>query len=809
MALFGLVIFGLFTTYRELINLSQTETITKESEELKLISEALLTLYKTESSNKMLLSQKNNSQVDTSYQHSSQELNIYLDSIYSVSKDEKIHHSIDTVKFLLAQKNKNLKSITDLMNLIQNLPYSNVMSRKVISKKAIHDLSQIITESSLLKEDTTLYIKKKKNFFGRVKSVFVNSDDSVKVVSKSREKNKIDTLYAEPTKIITDTVVSYINKINRNSDKKKIRYMIRLSERQTEMLYYDKLLTLQIKKILYRVEFREKERIKLLSDTKEQLLKKSSQTVSTIAIIALFFVLIFIVLSFIQINKVLKYNAELEENRTRINFLAKSREKLLLMISHDIKAPLSSIIGHIELLSQQKNTKEEKESLKNMRNSSEQILNLSNKLLEYHKLEKGESTLIISSFEPYLLIKNIVKSFNPIAQQKELSLKLNNKIPQKYTYYSDPFVLNQIFNNLINNAIKFTPTGGVTITSIVKEDQLIVEIKDTGVGISKKDQKQIFNEFQRVGSLKSQREIEGSGLGLSITIKLIHLLNGKLALHSALKKGSTFTVTIPLSKTENNTTKVSLNSKEISEQTQQLSEIKVLFVDDDITMLNVYSKMIKKAGAKVTICSESKKALKKAKKETFDIIFTDIQMPDMNGIELMKKIRKINAEYQQIPIIALSASSNISSSELTKMKFTNFLLKPINTNQLISLVYENRKHKNQVTANENQFEVLFEFVKDDKKTSLEIMQTFFRENNDKIKQLKIGLNKKDNKLIQSIAHKALPTMQMIQDKSIIVLLEKMEEGKIKTKEVKELITLLEKKSNEIKAFISTRFADSL
>ncbi len=813
--LFGLVLFGLFTTYRGVVQLSETETTTEESKELKLVGKALLVLYKIESVNKMLLSEEFNASVDTSYQQINKEFVLYLDSIYINSRDSLVHNSLDTVKLLFEQKKQNLNDITNLMKLIKNLPYSNVMNRKIISHEAIHDLSKIISESSLLTKDTTLYIKEKKGFFGRVKSVFV--EDSVKVVSRSNKKQLIDTLYAKPTKIITDTVVSYVNKINRQSDRKKIIYMTRLSRRQTEMLSYDKLLTLQIKNILHRIEFKEKERVDFLAQEKEFLLKKSSKEVSNIAIIALLVAFVFIFLSLLQINKMLRYNEELEASKIRINFLAKSREKLLLMISHDIKAPLSSIIGHIELLYRKGKSTEEKETLDNMRNSSEQILNLSNKLLEYHKLEKGESPVNLNTFEPYLLIKDIVKSFTPIVQQKKLYLKLDNKIPKKAVYFGDPFILTQIFNNLINNAVKFTSKGGLEVTSNIEKNLLVVSIKDTGVGINEIDKKQIFSEFQRVGSIETQRQIDGYGLGLSITLKLIELLKGTLDLESEFGKGSTFTVKIPLVKIQNTDTN-SPNNTNKKRQSYQLSGKKVLFIDDDNTMLNVYSKIIEKEGAKIVTCSDSTQALKMVKKKSFDIIFSDIQMPIMNGFELVKKIRSVNKKYKEIPIIALSARSDMSFDDFPKTGFTHFLVKPVDINQLIQLISEtpqkNAKLTKKVVKEENpeykdNIESLFEFVKDDRETSLEIIQTFFEDNKEKIKDLKIGLNKKNNKLIQATAHKSLPMMRMIRANSLVALLEKMEMGDVKMSEVEELIALYQAKNKEIGEYMSIHFSDLL
>ena len=217
------------------------------------------------------------------------------------------------------------------------------------------------------------------------------------------------------------------------------------------------------------------------------------------------------------------------------------------MISHEIKAPLSSIIGHIELMSHDKVLPEDKEHLDNMRTSSEQILDLSNKLMDYHRLEQGKSKVNFVSFAPHRLMEDIYKSFIPLAGRKKLYIHSESDIKADLLFESDPFVITQILNNLINNAIKFTEKGGVSIHSLIDEkNNLCVTIKDTGIGIRQEDVLKIFDEFERIGNVDDQRQVEGFGLGLPITKQLVDLLGGTIKLNSEPNKGTEFQLAVPL-----------------------------------------------------------------------------------------------------------------------------------------------------------------------------------------------------------------------------------------------------------------------
>lgn len=809
--LFALSIFGIIKINQELVRFSQKESPKTESKKLRLVSNTLLSLYEMESLRKILFTeQSSTTTLQEAYENIREKLNQQIDSLYKLSNDKQLQINLDTVKTLLGKKENNLNSMLRLMDSINNLPYSNILSKTVLSTKSVDDLSRMITESTRNKKDTTLYVEKKRNFFERVKNVFSDRPDSIKVVSKT-DTTKIDTSYIEPPKTITDTIVQYINKINAKSNRRKINYLTKLSKRQTDMLYYDELLTEQINTILRRIEENEKQQAQQTTQQKRVLLQKSSSTVYWIALIALLVLVVFIALSLAQINKSLRYKNDLEKSNQYAEFLARSREKLLLMISHDIKAPLSSIIGHTELLTHQSILQKEKESIDSIRTSSEQILDLSNKLLEYHKLEQGKSEIRQVVFMAHQLLADIYHTFLPLASQKKLTLIQNNKIPQQQFYRGDPYILKQILNNLISNAIKFTKKGQIQIDARIEDEKLLVAVMDTGVGIDEKDQKHLFEQFKRMGTLQAQRSIEGHGLGLSITIKLVQLIGGKIELNSELGKGTKFLITIPLPIAEQP------NLPQHSAEPIVAKSIrgkKVLFVDDDITMLNVYAKVIEKEGAKVTTCSDSTAVIEILQKNRYDIVFTDIQMPQLNGVELVKKIRNLKGGYQKLPVVALSARSTMSVEHLRDIGFTNFANKPVNLQQLMMLIAQSDEPISSLASsideesegNSEGMDALIEFVKDDREMAQEIVQTFYSENKHKLQQLRKAQDKNDIENIQIIAHKLLPVMKMIQADELVMLLLQIEQGQIEEKQTARLIQLLEQQNKETEKYIRQHFS---
>lgn len=815
--LFLLTIVGGFELYRQLLKFSNKENIFAESKQLTLISNALVALYETESMKKVMLSAEfRGDLLKAQYKNQNNKIQSYLDSLYQKSNDNTLHLSLDTVKILLQAKEQNFSKMMLLTDSIKKLPYSKKILTTILSKNDISGLYDIFEKNfNTQVSDSSFYEKKKrKGFLAKLKDVFTDAEDSTKIVAKQNIINS-DTTYKKPVDLLTDTVVQYINDVSLRSDRKKAVYLAKLSVRQEEMLYYDGMLTNQIHQILRNLETKERKFEANMLKEKGKTIKKSSRLVMFISFASLFTLIVFLLLSLILIDKSQDFKNKLEKSKQLAEDLSKSRERLLLMISHDVKSPLSSIIGHIELLSKEKMPPTEKTYVDNMRNSSEHILELVNKLMDYHKLEQGKSEMNPMSFSPYSLVEDIYHGFIPTASGKKLKYTLKNDICSKEVYESDPYVIRQVVNNLISNAIKFTKTGSVMLLASVNNEGLFqISVKDTGMGIKPEDKEKIFGEFQRLGNADQQRNIDGFGLGLAITYKLIKLLEGTIKIESEYGKGSEFIVSIPL-KRANITSIKSVIDDAKHQKTSLIKGVKILFIDDDVTMLNVYKKLLEQEGAEVSTCSDSKKVLTLLSKNKFQIILTDIQMPQMNGFELVKKIREKKDKYfAELPIIALSARSDISKENYKMAGFTTFLSKPMAFDTLIDKICELVKCNVGSAENKTEMETkvetkgihsLIEFVKDDNETSLDILNVFSAENKIKIKDLTTSLNTNNWEQIKSTAHKLLPLMKMIGATDIVKLCVDLENGEKNSDKVKILIELVQNKNNEIADFIKHNY----
>lgn len=806
--LFALALFGLYQLNKQLVTFSKSQDPLAERKELSLVSNALLALYEAESTRKVILTDDIISpNLFSSFEKQYSKINLLLDTLYNISTDKEMHLRLDTVRVLLEDKNKNLNAMIALKELINNLPHSEIITSKTFTKKDMDDIDKLMQERLLQMRDTSYYIREKKSFVDRLKAVFSSKEDSLRVVSKGG----VEVVDSMPTdaKILTDTLVRIINTASQIDNEKKAKYMVRLSQRQNSMLYYDELLTMQINTILRGIEAAEQRIVDEMNKERAVILKRSSKIVSGIAFSSLVVLIIFFSLTLYLTNRNQRYREALEISNKNAQMLLKARERFMLMMSHDVRAPLSSIIGHIEYIMNENLLAEEKVHLESIRSSSEQILDLSNRLMDYHRLEQGKSEVRLVPFLPYKVLNATYNSFIPVAKKKHLHIEAELDLDETAVYEGDPFIIRQIVNNLVNNAIKFTHEGGVYLKSSMDEktETLKISVRDTGVGISVEEKSRIFEDFERGGSADDKQSIEGFGLGLPITKKLVDLLGGSIDYETEIGKGTEFFLTIPLRKlSDAQITEVeSLHvASEVGTQTAR-----VLMVDDDATILNVYTKLLEKQGFEVITTDDSSKVFELIENNDFDIIFTDIQMPGMNGFELVKKIRNSSGKNAQIPIIALSARSDVSEKDFKAAGFTSFIAKPIPFDLMAKIVRQavecNASYATDLAKGSPQktggVYSLIEFVKDDKETSLDILRTFYEDTNNKLASLENALETDDWEEVKSVAHKFLPMMNIINEKELVRISEKLDQGEKNREYVQTLIASLHKVNKEVEKVI--------
>jgi signal transduction histidine kinase/CheY-like chemotaxis protein len=550
-----------------------------------------------------------------------------------------------------------------------------------------------------------------------------------------------------------------------------------LIRRQEVMSQTNRMLTSQIDELLKNIEHEEIKKSLLLISERSRAISRSQNTMFVVSLLSIIFAIIFAVLFLIDINKSHRYRMQLEQSNKRITDLLSYREMLMLTISHDIKAPTGSILGYIDLMIEEKDNKKSNFYLQNIKLSAQNVLQLVSTLLDFHKLDKGGWQLQESEFSLYSLIEESTNSFKPLADKKGLEFKVENKIPEGMLCFGDNYVLWHIFSNLISNAVKYTSHGQITILANTHETDsktvLNFAVADTGEGIDIEDQEDIFNEFKQFIKNNNKGEhVEGSGLGLAITKGFVKVVNGEISFTSTKGEGSEFVVEIPL----NVITDRDKDRKGFSKY-DDLKDVSMLYVDDDPVQLKMMSEIVQKKEINCTTESNPDNVLGIIDSNNFDIILIDIQLGDKSGFDLVRSVNeKLRDQNVEIPVLALSARSDISISMIQAAGFKDFISKPFNFNQLYEKIskYINSSFINSsedYNLKLNGVSALIEFVKDDIDASSEIQKSFINETKESELILKNAIKDNDFVSISKISHKMLPLFRMIGHEKVVGIME--------------------------------------
>lgn len=386
---------------------------------------------------------------------------------------------------------------------------------------------------------------------------------------------------------------------------------------------------------------------------------------------------------------------ELIEAKESAELANKYKSEFLANISHEIRTPMNAILGIVEIMIDSSNNEENLNSLRLLKHSAESLLYLLNDILDISKVESGKMTIINTTFEIRALIRTIETLFKVSAEKKLLDFKLSVSPDVPEFIFADPMRVKQILINMISNAIKFTEKGYVEVNVLIdekpdnKEKVILFSVTDTGIGISKDKQELIFEPFLQLDSSTTKR-FGGTGLGLSICKGLIELMGGTIHLESELNKGSKFSFSIPLLPLpEDNQKEYSFQNDEfIKKQESSVNNMKVLNIlvvdDNDINHL-IANRMLTKKGHIVTSAYSGAEALDLIKENKFDLIFMDVNMPELDGLETTVRIREmeINNSVPSVPIVAMTAYAMKEDKEkCLKAGMNDYISKPINTKEL-------------------------------------------------------------------------------------------------------------------------------
>lgn len=388
-----------------------------------------------------------------------------------------------------------------------------------------------------------------------------------------------------------------------------------------------------------------------------------------------------------------------EMKKEEAEHMANVKSAFLANMSHEIRTPINAVLGMNELILREANQKDVLDYAYNIELAGKALLSIVNDILDISKIESGKTELVSGEYNVAASIYNFIEMSRARAEKKGILLKVDiaENLPSKM--YGDEMRLKQIYTNILNNAIKYTEKGEITLTLTGEEigdDKIFTKatISDTGIGIREEDLDKIFDAFQRVDEEKNQK-IEGTGLGMSITKQLVELMGGKIYVESEYGKGSTFHVELvqgivdrtPIGRID----QAVEQNREIEKHKRAVllaPEAKLLVVDDNQMNLNVMKGLLKRTEMQVDLVLSGKEALEAVTKTSYDVILMDHMMPEMDGVEALHRLRKLKENQNpQAKVIVLTANAAIGSrEEYLKMGFDDYLSKPIEAMNLENMI---------------------------------------------------------------------------------------------------------------------------
>ena len=680
--------------------------------------------------------------------------------------DDQQNLRTDSLLTLLHEKDQNTIQMLRVLSEANDSLLSASEIEEIISEQDSVITQQRVQHRVITKRDSLITTPKKKGFFKRLAEVFSPSkQDSAVLVNTSLE-------------VATDTILqpttskdSLQQKIRMATEEKRLQRKKTIRRTSTKYQRMNTQLTARMDSLIKQYEEEMTLRARQDAELQQEVRMRSARIIGGIAVGAVLLSAFFLILIMRDISRSNRYRQQLEVANKRAEDLLVAREKLMLAITHDFKAPLGSIMGYTELLSRLTEDERQRFYLDNMKSSSEHLLKLVSDLLDFHRLDLNKAEVNRVTFNPSQLFDEIYVSFEPLTAAKGLALQCHVAPELNGRYISDPLRLRQIVNNLLSNAVKFTQKGEISLTAGYDSSKLTIAIADTGKGMASEDRERIFQEFTRLSGAQGE---EGFGLGLSIVKKLVTLLEGTIDVQSTLGKGSCFTVTMPLYPVGKSIAESESTESENADTTEgaaaipPMKVIRVLLIDDDKIQLNLTAAMLKQHGIDAVCCEQLEQLIEQLRSSVFDVLLTDIQMPAINGFDLVKLLRASNIpQAKTIPVIAVTARSEMDKAALHEHGFAGCLHKPFTVKELLMTVNEGQLSADEAHITEDMataginFSALTAYSEDDPEAASSIIQTFIEETGKNIERMQQALNDKEVDGIAAMAHKLLPLFTMI------------------------------------------------
>ena len=747
---------------------------------------------------------------------------------------------LDTLMALLIAKRENTLLV---MNVLKNNSRDIYYNNKV---EALHSGRDSIVISPQTKErheqHETVYevVKTKRGFFRRLGDAFRKQRTDTISTTRLTHQPSTDTIHHRLN--IADSVANALAEIHSEQQRANDRQQDIISTRNDRLQQVSIQLTKRTWQLLEDIQSDEHNALqrvvgKAISSRRAMIVR-----IAVLGLLAILSAAILVVYILRDIKRERRDRQRILEAKTETERIMQQRERLLLTITHDIKAPAASIAGFIDLLSEYVDRPKAVGYLQSISGSANHLLQLVSALLDYHKLESGKAERHEVSFQPTALVCECVAQMQPLAMAKQLRLATDINVAEDMFCRSDAFRIKQIVNNLVSNAIKYTDEGEVRVGINVQNGTMILSVKDTGSGMTPEEQQSVFNAFTRLPGAQGK---EGVGLGLTITREIVTLLGGRINVASTKGKGTTFRVCLPVKVVTNqgihsggalvssaptkqqvhqqskqnqgvHLSQVHQQSKEVHQQSKHNSmvgaletsappkgksqhlntstpqpTISVVIVDDDRLQGQLLNEMLRRIDGvqfDITTTIHADEAISIAVEKNPHIVFTDIEMPEMNGSEIMRRIRNASSATSatdksvlRTKFVAMTAHEQSIMPQLRSDGFDACLFKPFSVqtlaaticqltgaavrvsekeqNSKLTIAGEAENNSKLKTQNSKLKTALLPFTDGDPEAEAQIIGDIRKSIEEYLEMIGDG---SDPERVAKAAHKAMPLLEMIE-----------------------------------------------
>ncbi len=722
-----------------------------------------------------------------------QELERNIQKLYEQSLGTPYHKEADTLQRLYGEKIESFRNLIalqeeqQLRDLNRDPIRALVKTQSKIEKDSVFYPKEEISTTVITRTETpqVRIEESSRGLFGNLFKKKVKIDSSnveigVKSDVRTEETTRYDTTYFQKV----DTLLNAVKSALARAEYRRRLQSEELRQEQIAMVASDQVLRNQLSAIISKIKGLEKQRI---AKEKRQTLataRASFTSVAFFAIIggALACILIFFVIRDMVVGR--NRETELAEAKGRAEKLANAKEEFLANMSHEIRTPLNSILGFSDQMAQDHLPDPQRAKLDNVRSSSEHLLMLVNDILDFSKIESGKLRLEKIGFSIEKVINESLATLQHLAKAKNISLRKEIAPDiEDLIVLGDPIRLKQILINLAGNGVKFTPSGYVKISAKAEKragENITVcfEVEDTGKGIEPSKLESIFESFSQEDTSISRR-FGGTGLGLSISRRLALLQDGTIKVESEPGEGSVFSVSLPYEITDKDeySGKFDLANVEVD-----LKGNSLLLIDDDRMNHALLKPAFEKWNLQYDAAYDGESGIEKASQKYYDYVLTDLQMPGIDGLETIARIKRNGLAGHAPCLILCTANATVKNLPEARLKNVDaVLLKPFKEYEVAAILTSARKHGKPTNNNENEdleniysLENFRAFANDDPAVLLEFVKTFIEANLDDLNAMKTQAKKNDQAALGDTAHKMKNTFGQLKVRVVLRELEALE-----------------------------------